>query len=131
MQRAILTHPVKLWLIKTDLTAADGWDWTKMSPGNNSVSFPESQYGVIYSTNPRSTLDDRIEHRLHVCRRAADDTEHLGGCRLMLQSLAQFCVALLDLLEQPDVLDSDYGLVSEGLQQADLLIRERADFYSA
>src|SRR5262249_32639963 len=66
MERAVLAHPTNLWRINADLDAADGWDWTKMSPGNNSVSFPESQYRVIYSTNPRSTLDDRIEHRLHV-----------------------------------------------------------------
>jgi len=31
----------------------------------------------------------------------------------------------LELVEQPDVLDGDHGLVGEGLQQRDLLIRER------
>ena len=51
--------------------------------------------------------------------------------RLMLQSLAQFCVALLDLLEQPHVLDGDDGLGGEGLEQLDLLVGERTNFRSA
>ena len=33
----------------------------------------------------------------------------------MLQRLAQFCIALLDFLEQPHILDSDDRLVREGL----------------
>src|SRR5215472_8189614 len=125
MQRAIITHPVKLWLIKTDLTAADGWDRTKMSPGNNSVSFPKSQYHVINSTNPRSARNDGIEDRLHIRRRAANDAEHLGRCRLMLQRLAQFCIAFLKFLKQSHVLDGDHSLISEGFEQLYLLICER------
>ena len=42
------------------------------------------------SRKPARALDDGVEHRLHVGRRAADDAEHLGGRRLMLQRLAQF-----------------------------------------
>ena len=59
-----------------------------MSPRNHNVPFAESQYHVIDPTDPRGAFDDGIEDRLHVRRRAADDTEHLGGCRLMLQSFA-------------------------------------------
>src|SRR5215471_14867636 len=55
---------------------------------------------VIDPTNPSSTLDDRVKHRLYVRRRAADNAKHLGGRRLMFQSFPQFCIALLDLLEQ-------------------------------
>ena len=69
-----------------------------MSPRNHSVSLAESQHHVINPTNPRGALDDGIEHRLHVRGRAADDAEHLGRRRLMLQGLAQFCVALLSSL---------------------------------
>ena len=98
-----------------------------MSPQNHNVSFAESQHHVINPTNPRRTLDDGIEHRLHVRGRAADDAEHLGGCGLMLQSLAQFCVALLQFLEQPDVLDCDHGLVGEGFEKLDLLLGEWTD----
>ena len=69
-----------------------------MSPRNHSVPLAESQHHVIDPTNPGRALDDGVEHRLHVRRRAADDAEHLGRCRLMLQRLAQFRVALLSSL---------------------------------
>ena len=55
-----------------------------MSPRNHSVLLVETQQYVINPTNPRSALDDGVEYRLHVSRRAADDAEHLGRCRLML-----------------------------------------------
>ena len=84
----------------------------------------ESQQHVIDPTNPRGALDDSVEHRLHVRGRAADDAEHLGGCRLMLQGLPQFCIALLQFFEQPHVLDGDDGLVGEGLEQLDLFLEK-------
>jgi hypothetical protein len=57
----------------------------------------------------------------------ADDTEHLGGCRLMLQRLAQLGVALLQFLKQPDIFDGDHCLGCEGRNQLDLLIGERTN----
>ena len=122
----MLAHPAKLWLIDTDLDAADGYG-TKMSPQNHSVPLAESQHHVIDPTNPRRALDDGVEHRLHVRGRAADDAEHLGRCRLMLQRLAQFCVALLSSLNKPHILDGDHGLVGEGFEQFDLFVGERPD----
>src|SRR5262249_38864868 len=80
---------------------------------------------VIDPTNPSSTLDDRVKHRLYVRRRAADNAKHLGGRRLMFQSFPQFCIALLDLLEQSDILDGDDRLVGEGLQKRNLFLRKR------
>ena len=88
----------------------------------------ESQHHVIDPTNPRRALDDGVEHRLHVRRRAADDAEHLGRRRLMLQRLAQFRVALAEFLEQAHVLDGDDGLVGEGFEKGDLLVGEWANF---
>ena len=88
-----------------------------MSPRNHSVPLAESQHHVIDPTNPGRALDDGVEHRLHVRGRAADDAEHFGRCRLMLQGFAQFRVALLQFFEQPDVLDGDYGLGGEGFEQ--------------
>ena len=38
----------------------------------------------------------------------------------MLQRLAQFCIALLNLLEQPHVLDRDDRLIGEGFEKLDL-----------
>ena len=126
----MLAHPAKLWLINTDLDAADGYG-TKMSPQNHSVPLAESQHHVIDPTNPGGALDDGVEDRLHVRRRAADDAEHLGRCRLMLQGLAQFCVAFLELFEQPHVLDGDHCLVGKGFEQLDLFVGERTDFRAA
>ena len=101
-----------------------------MSPRNHSVPLAESQHHVIDPTNPRGALDDGVEDRLHVRRRAADDAEHLGRRRLMLQRLAQFCVALAEFLEQPDVLDGDDRLVGEGFEQFDLLVCEGTNLWS-
>ena len=99
-----------------------------MSPHEPShAPFAEPQHYVINPTNPRGALNDGVKHRLHVGRRAADDAEHLGGRGLMLQGLAQFRVAFLQFFEQPHVLDGNDGLVCEGLQQSDLLLREWAD----
>ena len=91
----------------------------------------ESQHHVINPTNPGGALDDGIEDRLYVCRRAADDAEHLGCCRLMLQGFTQFCVALLQFLEQPDVLDGDDRLVGKGFKKRDLFFSKRPHFRTA
>ena len=74
----------------------------------------------------RGTLDDRVEDRLEVGRRGGDHAQDLGGRRLLLQRLGQLAVALLQLLEQPGVLDGDDGLVGERLEQRDLPVGERA-----
>ena len=67
---------------------------------------------------PRRRLDQRVEHRLQIEGRAADDLEHVGGGGLLLQRFAQ-------LVEQAGVLDGDDGLVGEILHQLDLLVGER------
>ena len=56
-----------------------------MSPRNHSVVFLQSQHHVINPTNPRGALDDGVEDWLHIGGRSADDAEHLGRCRLVLQ----------------------------------------------
>ena len=48
-------------------------------------------------------LDQRIEHRLQIEGRAADDLEHVGGGSLLLQRFAQ-------LVEQAGILDGDHRL---------------------
>ena len=68
---------------------------------------------------PRRRLDQRVEHRLQIERRAADDLEHVGGGGLLLQRFAQ-------LVEQAGVLDGDDGLGGEVRDQLDLLVGERA-----
>ena len=96
----MLAHPAKPWFIHTDLDASERV-WDQNEPAERFVPLAESQHHVINPTNPGRALDNGVEHRLHVGRRAADDAEHLGRCGLMLQGLAQFCVAFLDFFEQP------------------------------
>src|SRR4051812_37503596 len=96
------------------------WYGSDVSTCNHSVVLAESQDHVLDSTNSAGALDDRLKDRLHVRRRAADDAEHLGGCRLMFQRFAQFRVALAEFLKQPDIFDRHDGLVGEGLNQSDL-----------
>ena len=69
--------------------------------------------------------NQRIEHRLQIERRAADDLQHVGGRGLLLQRLREIARARLHLVEQPHVLDRDHGLVGEGLDEFDLPSRER------
>src|SRR5262245_53423850 len=78
-------------------------------------------YGIIGFTNPGSALDNGIEHRLYVGRRAGDDTQDLARRRLLLQGFLQF-------LEQADVFKSDDGLVSERFKQLDLSRSEGTNF---
>src|SRR5262245_46786299 len=100
----MLMHPTIPWLIHADFDAGSWYGYrTKMSSRNHTVSFVKSQHHVINPANPSGALDDSVKYRLHVRGRAADDAKHLGGCGLMLQGLAQFRVALLDLLEQTHI----------------------------
>jgi hypothetical protein len=46
-------------------------------------------------------------------------------------SLSQRTILLLQLCEQPDILNGDDRLVTEGLDERDLLVGERLDLASA
>src|SRR4029450_1230476 len=130
VERAVLAHPANLWSIDTDLPADIKYG-TKMSPRNHSVPLAEPQQHGINPTNPGGARDGGGQHRLHVGGRPADDAEHLGCRRLMLQGLAQFCVAFLQFFEEPYVLDGDDGLIGEGFQQFYLLVAKRTDLSPA
>ena len=96
---------------------------------NAALSKP--QHHIIDPTHPSGAFDDGIEHRLHVRRRAADNAEYLRRCRLMLQRFAQFGVALLDLFEQPDILDGDHGLICKDFNERNLLVGKRTDLVAS
>jgi hypothetical protein len=49
----------------------------------------------------------------------------------MLQRFAKFLIALLEFLEEPDIFDGDDGLVGEGFQKCDLLVREGTNLRTA
>ncbi|MGB7670831.1 MAG: hypothetical protein WBM31_07100, partial [Pseudolabrys sp.] len=65
-----------------------------------------------------SRLDQRIEHRLQIERRATDDLEHVGCGRLLLEGFTQ-------LIQQARILDGDDGLGSKSRYQIDLLLGKR------
>src|SRR5207244_3595451 len=68
--------------------------------------------------------DDRVEDRLDIRLRLADDAQDLAGGGLLVQRRGEFAVARLKLGEEAHVLDGDDGLIGEGFQQRDLLGRE-------
>ena len=73
----------------------------------------------------RRAPDHRIQDRLEIGGRGADDPQDVGGGRLLLECLGEIAVARIQLLEQAHVLQRDDGLVGEGLRQLDLPVRER------
>src|SRR5262249_58615049 len=131
VERAMFAHPAKLRLIKTDVASSDSGNRSKMSARHEDVRFGKSQQDIVDPTHPGGALHDGIKNWLHVRRRAADDTKHLGRRGLMFQSLAQFRIALLQFFEQPHVLDGNYGLVGKGLKQSDLLVGEWTNLRAA
>ena len=56
--------------------------------------------------------------RLKIAGRAADNLQHLGCSRLLLQRFGEFARALLLRLEQSRVLDGDDRLIGEGRRPA-------------
>ena len=95
-----------------------------------SPSTPKITARRLALAEPRRALGHGVQHRLEIGRRRGDDPQDLGGRGLLLQRLGDLAVALLklgvallQLLEQPGVLDRDHGLVRERLQQPDLLRR--------
>ena len=70
-------------------------------------------------------FDQSVEHDLQIEGRTADDLEHIGGRRLLLERFGQLLRARLHLVEQPHVLNRDDRLIREGRHQLDLLVRER------
>ena len=65
--------------------------------------------------------DQRVEHRLQVERRPADDLQHVGRRGLQLQQASERSSVLrLNLFEQADVLDRDDGLVGKRSDELDL-----------
>ena len=69
------------------------------------------------SQNRAAKIQEGLQHRLQIEGRPADDFEHIGSSGLLLERLAQ-------LVEQPRVLDGDYGLVGEGGDQLNLFVGE-------
>ena len=78
----------------------------------DAVAWPPDVRTVALA-QPIGRLDDRIEHRLKIEFRAADDLENLGSGSLLFKCDAELRGARLHLLEKPRVLDCDHRLVGE------------------
>jgi len=83
------------------------------------------------SQQTTGAVHDRVEDRLDVRLRLADDTQDVAGRGLLLQSLddlpvrlSQRAVLLLQLGEQAHILDGDDRLIREGLEERDLHLRK-------
>ena len=113
VESAVLAHPLKPRFIYTGLHTANGHG-TKIGPRNRLLSLVESQQHIVHPTTFAALSTMASSTGLHVCGRVTDHPEHLGRCSLVLQGFAQFCVAFLDLMEQPHVLDGDHRLIGEG-----------------
>ena len=74
-----------------------------------------------------AVLDQRLQHRLQVEGRLADDLEHVAGRGLVFERLLKIVGALAQLAEQPRILDRNHRLVGEGRNQLDLLLGESLD----
>ena len=77
---------------------------------------------------PRGGLDERVEHRLQIEGRAADDLEHVAGRGLVFERFLEIAGALLQFAEQPRILHRDHRLRREVFEQRNLLFGERSDF---
>ena len=85
------------------------------------VAGPTIDTAEIGAADSDRICQHRHEHRLQLARRRTDDTQHLRCCGLLLQGLPQF-------IEQPRILNGDDGLIGEGLEKRNLLIRKRFNF---
>src|SRR6516164_11818638 len=81
-------------------------------------TFLTSDRGHIRVTKLGGRLDQGVEHSVKIEGRAADDLEHVGGSRLLLQRFSQ-------LIQKARVLDGDHRLVGEGGNELDLLLCKR------
>src|SRR5262245_14543664 len=86
------------------------------------VSLAEIQIPELSVADARRVLQHRLEHGLQIAREAADDLQHLGGGRLLLQRLCKVLARLgelaprcFKLLFQIDVGRAEAGSVSTSL----------------
>jgi len=64
---------------------------------------------------------------LQIEGRAADDLQDIAGRGLIFQRFFEVARARVQLIEQPDILDRDNGLVGKRLEEIDLCLRKRCD----
>ena len=83
-------------------------------------------HGLIGIAKPGGGLDHRIQHRLQIEGRAADDLQHVAGRGLVFQRFLKIGRAGLQRAIRLGAADRDHRLLGEGLQQFDLAVGEAA-----
>src|SRR5579871_3783034 len=79
---------------------------------------------LVRTAKPRRGLDQCVQYRRQIEGGAADNLEHLGSRRLLLERFGQIVGALLHFAKEPHILDGDGGLIGKGFDQGNLPIRE-------
>jgi hypothetical protein len=69
---------------------------------------------------PHRVVHNRIEDRLQLCLRLADDSKDLRRRGLAIERFREVAITSLQLLEQSDVLDGDDSLRGKCLEQGNL-----------
>src|SRR5262249_37442746 len=82
---------------------------------------------IVGLAQPRSSLDQSVEHRLEIESRATDDLENVARRGLVFERLLQIAGAGLQLIEQPSILHRDHRLVGKGAHQFDLPLAKWLD----
>src|SRR2546423_11044936 len=88
------------------------------------IGLAQIEVAKLSSADAYGVLQNTAKHRLKISERARNDPQHLGDCRLLLQRLAKLATACLHLLEQPNIFDSDHGLIGKCGHQFDLFGRK-------
>ena len=106
--RARVTVSLSLCMGNTRRAAATplaSTPWIEASRIRSPSTIDTTLISAAHSVSARSPM---IEHWLDVGGRAADDAEHIGGGRLLLERLLQLARVLLLDLEQARVFDGDH-----------------------
>ncbi len=85
-----------------------------------SLAHQQKREGCV--AEPGRAVEDGVEDRSVVGRRAADGAQDVAGRGLALERMAELVGAGLEGLEQAHVVDGDNGLVGEGREQRDLAL---------
>src|SRR5207237_3374933 len=92
------------------------------------IRLTPEDHGLIGNAQPSRSLDYRVEHRLQVESRAADDLQHITRRGLIFERLLEIARALTQFIQEPRVFHCDDRLGCEVLQERDLLVGERSHF---
>ena len=80
---------------------------------------------------PNSSRYHRVQNRLQIKGRAADDFEDVARCGLVFERLFEVVRAFAQFAEQPRIFDRDDRLRCEVLYERNFLLGERPDFPAA